>query len=346
MKKKIIAGALVALMLLAALPFSALAAPGGSFAYTDVSNAWYTDAVAGYGYDDIFSDGSGLFKPAQQITRMEFARSLYKALGITINYFAAPDIADDFNDVKSTDPGAGALIDLVTAGIVEKGGSFNPNAPLNRDVMVHWIMNALEYKTDGNYVIPMVKPVPFSDDDKITDAYRNEIYSAVVLKLAFGKGGNVFDPKAGATRAEAVVVISRLMGLLDSYSEPDGQSVAVTAGAEEENGALVMRLTIANGTDKAVSISHGGQKFDFKLFNQKGETVYVWSQDKSFIMILDTTVIDPGQSVVYTATLDKDAYAAVKPDVAAMKAYITGTSDDFKIDEAGYTGTITAEKTN
>ena len=60
--------------------------------------------------------------------------------------------------MKNSDTGAGALIDLVTAGIVDKGGAFGPDKQLDRELMIHWIMNALDYKTGGSYPIPMVKP--------------------------------------------------------------------------------------------------------------------------------------------------------------------------------------------
>ncbi len=42
-----------------------------------------------------------MFNPNSKITRIEFVRLLHKALGITINYFAAPDIKDDLTTFKT-----------------------------------------------------------------------------------------------------------------------------------------------------------------------------------------------------------------------------------------------------
>lgn len=337
MKKRFFAALLAVLMLSAALPVTALACN-----YNDIQHSWYTDAVVKYGYDEIFSGKNGNFNPNRKITRIEFVRLLHEALGITINYFAAPNISDSFSDMKNTDVGAGDLIDLVTAGIVDRGGSFSPKKQLDRDVMVHWLIKALNYKSGGTYPIPLVKPVPFKDDARITDAYRSEVYSAVLLKLVSGRGNNRFCPKQGTTRAEAVTVVSRLLDLLNGTTAPVSQTVAVTAAAKVTSGALVMTLTLRNDTAKDVTITHmNGQQYDFKLFNQKGDTLYWWSLGKMFTMLVGTAVINPGQSVVYTETIDKDAYAAIKAGVVSMKAYIIGTSADFTIDLNGYPGTVT-----
>jgi hypothetical protein len=338
MKRKITVLALAVLMLLTALPLTATAAAGkSSGVYTDTSGAWYSDAADKYATPEIFSADSGKFYPERKVTRIEFVRLLHKALGITVNYFAAPDISDSFTDMKNTDIGAGDLIDLVTAGIVEKGGAFNPQGQLDRDLMVHWLLTALTYKTGGSYSIPMVKPVPFKDDALISDSYRGEIYSAVVLKLVYGRGSNMFDPRAGATRAEAVAVVKRLADLLDSYK--GGVDVSASSWLVK-GGALVMSLTVRNNTDKEIVINHdSGQKYDFKLFNDKGSNVYTWSADKSFILTTGVTVLKPGESLEFSDTLDSAAYSAIK-SAATMRAYIVGTSNDFAIDDAGYTAII------
>ena len=70
---------------------------------------------------------------------------------------------------------------------------------------------------------------------------------------------------------------------------------------------------------------------------------YTWSADKSFIMVIASTVIEPGQSVKYTEVLDKDSWTAVKESTILFKAFITGTSEDFLIDTEGYTGEITVK---
>ena len=87
-------------LLMTALPVTTLAAQDSDLPYGDIKDTWLTDADARFGYPDIFSDGSGRFNPGRTVTRIEFVRALHKALDITINYFAAPDIADSFDDEK------------------------------------------------------------------------------------------------------------------------------------------------------------------------------------------------------------------------------------------------------
>lgn len=337
MKKKLFLFLLVVVMLLTTLPLTVLAAADTDFVYSDISKAWYTDAVVKYGYTDIFKDSTSKFNPNQKITRIEFVRLLHKALGISINYFVAPDVSKDFDDMKNTDTGAGELIDLVTAGIVEKGGNFNPQEQLDRDVMIHWTINALNYVTGGNYAIIMMMPAPFADDADITPAYKNDVVTAVLLKLINGRGNNMLFPKDGTTRAEAVTVVSRLIPLMDSLKA----DVNVSASAfTEKSGAISMNLTIENNTDKAVTISHtSGMKYDFKLFDASGSNVYTWSADKMFIALMNETVLQPGEKIEFSDTIDSTAYPGIST-ATTMTAYIVGTSSDFTISENGYTATI------
>ncbi len=337
MKKTLLIALIIISLTLTAALTTALAVQDANLAYSDISGTWFTDAAAEFGYPEIFSDGSGKFSPDKPITRAEFARLLHKAAGVRINYFAAPDINDYFDDMARTDNGADALIDLVTAGIIEKGGSFNPNGPLEREVMIHWTIKALDYRTGGDYAMIMIMPAPFSDDADISEDYKNDIVKSVILKLIYGRGNNMLYPKENASRAEAVTIVSRLAALLDSLNA----GVNVTASAlQDKGGALTMWLTIENNTDKTVTINHtSGQKYDFKLFDAEGENVYTWSADKMFIAALSSTEIKPGEKIEFSDTLDSEAFAAI--DTAVMiKAYIVGTSDDFMVNEDGYSAVI------
>jgi len=239
--------------------------------------------------------------------------------------------------MKTTDVGVSDLIDLATIGIVESGVSFNPDKPIARDEMIHWILNALKFKTNGTYPIPMVKPVLFNDDGEISDAYRSEIYSSVVLNLISGRGNNMLFPKDGATRAEAVTVVSNLMTLVASYKS----DVNVTVSAQlAGDGSLTMLLTIRNSTDKTVIINHTcSQKYDYMLFDAAGNNIYTWSANKMFNTLINETDIEPGEEIVFSDTLASGVYNAINP-VDSLKAFIVGTSDDFAIDTNGYVTAI------
>jgi len=331
MKKPAIAIVLAIVMLLGMSPMAA--ATGAGEGYTDIGGTWFGKAAAEHGYADIFSDGSGSFKPYKEITRMEYARLLHRALGININYFAPTDIGEHFTDLENSDEGAAELYDLVTAGIVTPGGSFEPEVPLAREDMILLALKALDYKTGGNYAVILIMPPLFQDDSEIDESIKWEIYKAVVLKLINGYEDYTLRPKAAANRAEAVTVVSRLTALIDSLM----QRVDVSASMYEEDGGLKMTLTIENRTNSTVTIHHtSGQRFDFKLFDDKGETLYTWSADKMFTMALGTTEIEPGETVCYEVLLESELYDSIKDRIASMRAYIAGTSEDFFIDAEGY----------
>ncbi len=340
MKKILLSCLFVLSLLLATAPMAAAAPADSADTYGDIAGAWYEDAARAYAYPEIFADGSGKLDADKDITRIEFVRVLHRALGISIEYFAANDIGDSFDDMKNDDAGANELIDLVTAGIVGAGGSFQPGAPLTREVMISWTVAALDYVTGGDYAMILLLPAPFDDDAQIDPACKDDVVKAVVLQLINGRGGNMLHPKDGATRAEALTVVYRLTGLIETLKD----DVTVSAAASEAGGGLTMSLTVRNNTAKAVTIHFtSGQHYDFKLFDGDGESLYTWSADKLFIQELNDTVIEPGQTLTYTAELDGDAYGAIRDDAALLKAFVTGTSDDFEIDGNGYEAVIESQ---
>jgi S-layer homology domain. len=343
--KKLISTLLCALMLapLAAIPSAAEndAVPvytTGTVKYTDLAADWYREAAEKYGYSDIFANGS-LFHPEQTITRMEFIRMLHSALNININYFAATDISEYFTDVKNSETGSSELYDFVTTGIIASGGEFNPDEPLTREVMIHWLIAALDYKTDGNYPIYKIIPRPFTDDKDIGADYTSDVIKSVNLNLIKGRGDNMLFPQDGATRAEAVAVADRLVKLVDSLIQND--DVAVTATAKENAGALDFSLTIQNNSDKTITINQtSSQLFDILIYDASGETLYAWSANKMFMAVLGTTEIAAGDKLVFTDTLDADSYKAIKDKIETIKILIIGTSTDFLIPVGGYEATI------
>ncbi len=346
MKRRVLACVLIAVIAVMSFPLSASAVredpetiPFGETGYADLTGDWYRQAAEKYGYPEIFLRGEDRFEPGRMITRMEFCRMLHKALGISIQYFAAPDIADYFDDVDPAAPGANALIDLVTAGIIQDEGSFYPDEQLRRDEMIHCIINAFKYVTDGDYALIMMMPQPFDDSDEVLPAYTNDIVEAVLLQLVNGRGNNLLHPGQGATRAEAVTLTDRLMTRAQPYLT---EVTVIPAAIRTADGGLKMVLTITNHTENTVTVEHtSGQKYDFQLLDAAGEILYTWSADKLFIQALTTTEIAPGESLEFSDTLDRAAYQPIRNQAQSLLARITGSSADFHISLIGYEANIT-----
>ncbi|NCB74867.1 MAG: S-layer protein [Clostridia bacterium] len=321
---------LIISMLLMALPLGVFAADNNEN-YNDINGTWSQQWVNNYGYQEIFSKGNGNFSPDADITRMEFARLLHKALGININYFAATDISDYFNDVKNSDAGASALYDLVTCGIIDTKTSFRPNDPIMRDEMIHFVMRAFDYKF-SNYAFIEIYRV-FADDSDIRPEYGTDIQHACILGLIKGKNDNYLFPLAAATRAEGVTVVGRLAELWEKADT----NVDVSASVKEENGGLKLSLTIANNSDRDIIISHSStQLFDFGIYDSEGETLYFWSANKMFATVVTETKIAAGEKLVLGDTLSAEEYSQIKDNISYAKGFITGTSPDFSVQSDGY----------
>ena len=332
---------MIAAILIFAVPYRAVATElltANKSGYTDVNGLWCETWVTNYGYTDIFADNGGHFYPDQSITRMGFARLLHEALDINMRYFAATDIGDYYCDVKNEDTGASALYDLLTCGIIDKKGSFRMNDILDRDAMIHFTMNAFHYIAGDNYQIPAIDRAPFSDIGDIKLEYANDIEEAQTLELINGKGDNRLYPREAATRAEAVTIVGRLAELL----KINQTAVAVTASAQEKDGGLYLSLLITNSTNKSVEITHASQQlYDFVVLDKGGKELYRWSEGRMFAMYVANTAIPANKSVVFTDLIEAEDYSKIKVSAFTVKAYLTGTSEDFMINSGGYYAEIT-----
>jgi hypothetical protein len=309
--------------------------------YKDIQGSWCEKWAGLYGYKEIFSNGDSRFHPDQAITRMEFARLLHRALNININYtgFASTDIGEYYGDVSNGSTGSSDLYDLATCGIIDTKGSFYPANQLNREEMIHFVMNAFYHYTGNSYAMPALALQPFADESEIKTEYQTDVSRSVILGLACGTGNNYVRPRDAATRAQAVTIVGRLAELLQQYKS----NVAVKASAQESDGQLQMTLSILNNTGKAITIQHSnGQIFDFEILDKSGNKLYRWSDGRMFSMIAATTEIKPNEEITFSDVLDTKTYASMKDKISCIKAYIVGTSSDFTINSDGYLITLSA----
>ncbi len=336
MKKRIavfIMALTVMLSSLSAFAAGELVVCKNSPAFSDISGHWAQSAIERYADPGIFAGDDGEFLPGKAITRLEFAVILHTALDIKIKYFKEPDIKEFFDDVSNEDIGSSQLYDLAAAGIVDRKNSFGPNEVLPRDEMVHYIINALKDMAGGNYALIQIMPEPFDDDSKISPEYKNDITEAMILKLIYGRGRNMFRPDAPATRAEAAIIVQRLTNTAASLKT----TVDVVPSAQISDSGLTMKLSVTNHSGRPVTINHSsGQKYDFALMDSGRNVIYRWSEDKDFTMALTTTVIEEGETLEFSDSLEGAVYSEIKDSIKYMTAYIAGRSQDFEINAEGY----------
>ncbi|WP_141499989.1 fibronectin type III domain-containing protein [Paenibacillus luteus] len=150
------------------------------------------------------------FAPERSITRAEFAAMLIRALGLTVETASVP-----FTDVKEGSWYAGAIGAAVKAGLIAgfTDGTFRPNESITREQMA--VMAARAASAAGMSINVSGAEnellANFQDKSSIGSWSQASVAKAVKANIITGITKDTFDPAANATRAQAAVMLKRLM---------------------------------------------------------------------------------------------------------------------------------------
>ncbi|WP_438434516.1 S-layer homology domain-containing protein [Gorillibacterium sp. sgz500922] len=150
----------------------------------------------------------GQFVPNGDVTRAEFAKMLVKALGLE-NEAAK----ESFADVKDNDWFKPYVAAAAEAGLVtgKTASTFDPNAKITRAEMATMAARAMvkvyDYKNVADVKGSLAK---FGDAAKIHSTLQAGVALAAAEGIVVGDAGQ-FKPESSATRAEAAVIIYRLI---------------------------------------------------------------------------------------------------------------------------------------
>lgn len=203
MKTKLLSFLIALLLIISA--FSSVFVFAGNSKYTDVKDSdWFAGAVYRVSDEGIMAGvGAGLFAPGNNLTRSMFAQILYKFSGESF----VPPSESAFTDIV---PGAWYYTAVCWAkekGVVSGTSevTFSPDMPITREQIASMLIRytAAMFMTD-----PISDVGKFADDGKISSWAYDSVYTAKGANYIGGKPGNLFDPKANATRAEAAQMIS------------------------------------------------------------------------------------------------------------------------------------------
>ena len=251
--KKGLCGLLAAVLMMPA----GLAAPvSGGKNLSDLEGHWAqkeVEAAVASGWVDGYPDGS--FKPEKSITRAEFTKMLLDAIHLTPDSetVAWMKVHAKMEDIwgrptaytpKLYDMSGhwltsqGWLDAALYSGMVVpddyNGKNFRPEKAIARYEIALMTDRAL------GLVYPASQPVegelPFTDKEEILDwmkGYVNESVKAGVLK---GYPDGSFQPNKTSTRAEAAVMIQRMLEEMEEGLNPDITVVARYEEYYEENG--------------------------------------------------------------------------------------------------------------
>ena len=175
--------------------------------FNDIADVeWAMEAIENLSQKGIINGkAEGIFAPNDNVTRAEFLKMIIAAFGME------DENADcDFTDVEADAWYYSVVASAYNIGIVKgyEDGSFGVNDLITRQdaaVIIFRAVAAAEKlipDNGGNIV--------FSDSEQISDYAVDSVNNLVKAKVLQGSDGN-FMPKKNCTRAEAAVMVSKIM---------------------------------------------------------------------------------------------------------------------------------------
>lgn len=179
----------------------------------------------------------GEVRPGATITRAEFATILARATGIEDEY--VPGTAAPFRDTPATAWYQPYLTPLFNRNVVRLSDYFldtlRPDEPITRAEIAAWVARALD---SLGYITPGAQ-LTFSDIPPRYQ-YERELRKAVAWGIIQGYPDGTFRPNATANRAEAAVMIMRMLRRL-SQPNPDVAELHRVIQAAHDVHTLYMR---------------------------------------------------------------------------------------------------------
>ncbi|MBP1964498.1 DUF7594 domain-containing protein [Paenibacillus aceris] len=149
------------------------------------------------------------FMPDAAITRAEFAALLTRAIGLT------PKATENFADIPSVAWYAGAVGAASSAGIINgyEPNTFKPDANITREQMAVMITRAMKL-TGIELKADLTQLNRFADSRFISEYAKASISQALQAKIITGVTEDAFAPLNHATRAEAALMLLRMLDYL------------------------------------------------------------------------------------------------------------------------------------
>ena len=148
------------------------------------------------------------FEPNNNLTRAEFITMICNSFNLPITEYEG-----NFQDVNNNDWYANFIATGFKHNIISgmPDGTFLPNAPITREQVATIVTNIMrEYLRIQRLNSSEFLESLYNDHHQISDYARDSVFSAYKYGILRGSGQN-FAPKANTTRAEAAVVIYKLL---------------------------------------------------------------------------------------------------------------------------------------
>lgn len=221
-----------ALLVIAAISANAVYAAD----FTDISGHWAEATINTLADKGVINGITATsFKPEGTVTRAEFLKMAMEASGIKAVAFRVGECLD----ATAKDWFGGYLQSALDKGLIpsemisnysvevvsktdESGnviskaiysGVFLGNLPITREEMASLAQITYQYSLNANTMKNMEKAVEleFTDNDSISEWAIPNVRLACAQGFIMGMDDGTFSPKSTATRAQAAVIISRIM---------------------------------------------------------------------------------------------------------------------------------------
>jgi hypothetical protein len=154
------------------------------------------------------------FAPEAHVTRAQFAALLLRSLGLE----EAKPATETFHDVASGAWYFGAVEGAFRAGLVKgyEDGTFRPDATITREEMAAMVVRALKIAgvdtsvTQADIDAALAR---FADKGAISEWAKESAALAAKSGIVLGRTESSYAPKGTGTRAEATVMMKRLLTL-------------------------------------------------------------------------------------------------------------------------------------
>lgn len=176
--------------------------------FTDLDTVpWAADMIVALAKQNIVSGASETtYEPDRNVTRAEFVAMLVRAFGLMLE----EEKTLEFTDVKAEDWFAKAVMSAKVAGITAgyEDGTFRPENLISRQEMA-----AMAYRTAGivNLELAEGEATAFADADAMEEYAVEAISRMQQAGIISGLGDGNFGPTQNTTRAQAAVVIYKLV---------------------------------------------------------------------------------------------------------------------------------------
>lgn len=172
--------------------------------FADVKDHWAEASIQRMFDKGIVKGTNGKALPDHSVTRAEFATFLVQTLGLT------EESEINFKDADSSAWYFSNLAKAYHAGLIKGFGNdaIRPNDQITREQMAVMVYQGLKAK---GIALNSEKAVTFKDQAQISPWSAEAVHAVAAMEMINGFPDETFMPQSKATRAQALVMLSKLL---------------------------------------------------------------------------------------------------------------------------------------